>query len=232
MTRLLRLYPRGWRARYGAELASILEARPPTLGDRVDLIRGAFDAHVHPELVDPEAEPTDPASGSVLAALLLGLGSVVWLVGVATVGVQPLGFGDRDASPLGIAIAAAGLLYAAGLARLVRSLRGLIGSAVIAGFALLVVPMTWPLNVIGFHGVTFGLATAALLRASAGRWPSWLAAVFWLAALIGLGTNVDSFSIWLATLTPMAMALLAVLSLFGRLPTGRPHDFEPEGAAT
>jgi len=46
---LLRLYPREWRERYGEELAALLEAqRPLRVAVIADLVRGAFDAHLHP----------------------------------------------------------------------------------------------------------------------------------------------------------------------------------------
>ena len=50
MKRLIDLYPRLWRERYGAELEEFV-ARRPGLRAAVDLVRGAFDAHLHPELV-------------------------------------------------------------------------------------------------------------------------------------------------------------------------------------
>ena len=49
-TGLLRLYPRAWRERYGDEFAELLSARPPSVRDRVDIVRGALDARVHPQL--------------------------------------------------------------------------------------------------------------------------------------------------------------------------------------
>jgi hypothetical protein len=46
---LVRLYPRAWRERYGEELSAQLEAqRPLRIGDVADLVRAAFDAHLHP----------------------------------------------------------------------------------------------------------------------------------------------------------------------------------------
>jgi hypothetical protein len=50
MNRLLRLYPHAWRARYGDEFLALLEDRPPSLRERVDIVRGALDAHVDPQL--------------------------------------------------------------------------------------------------------------------------------------------------------------------------------------
>ena len=44
---LLRLYPSPWRARYGDEFKELLAARPPTVRDRVDIVRGAIDARIN-----------------------------------------------------------------------------------------------------------------------------------------------------------------------------------------
>ena len=234
MSRLLRLYPRPWRSRYGAELAEILAARPASLMDRLDLVRGAFDAHLHPELVDPDAEPRDfrdPAAGSVLAGLLIGLGSVLWLLGVASVAVLQPGLSGRDASMFGLFVPIAGVLYAAGIARLVWSggIPGRIGSAIIAGFALTILPMTWPLAVFGFYGLMFSLAVTGIGRAYAGRWPGWLAAAITIAAVLGLGTNTETGALWLAAGPALAMAMLALLSGFRRLPSGRAPTLAVEG---
>lgn len=48
VTRIVGLYPRAWRVRYGDELDALLEVGPLRLRDRLDLLRGALDAHLHP----------------------------------------------------------------------------------------------------------------------------------------------------------------------------------------
>ena len=75
--RLLRLYPGAWRRRYGHELAILLEDRPPTARDRVDLVRGAIDAHLH---------PIEPLRWPATAAAIAG---VVWTAGAAYALGQP-----------------------------------------------------------------------------------------------------------------------------------------------
>lgn len=45
---LLSLYPRAWRERYEEEFLALLEARPPDVHDRIDIVRGAMDARLHP----------------------------------------------------------------------------------------------------------------------------------------------------------------------------------------
>lgn len=64
MNRLLRLYPARWRTRYAQEMSELLEERPMTVTAGVDLIRGAIDAHRHPELTLAAAVGTD---GSIQA---------------------------------------------------------------------------------------------------------------------------------------------------------------------
>ena len=51
MSRLLRLYPAAWRDRYEAELVGTLQERPVGLTGSVDIVLGAIDAHLHPELI-------------------------------------------------------------------------------------------------------------------------------------------------------------------------------------
>jgi hypothetical protein len=51
MGQLLRLYPRAWRDRYGTEVTQLLQRHRVTLWTALDLLLGAFDAHVHPDLL-------------------------------------------------------------------------------------------------------------------------------------------------------------------------------------
>jgi hypothetical protein len=74
----LRLYPRAWRDRYADELLAVLASRPLTARARVDLLRGALDAHVH-----PLTSPAPP----VIATLVAG---IAWVVTALASSVQPL----------------------------------------------------------------------------------------------------------------------------------------------
>ena len=71
---LVQLYPRSWRARYGAEFAELLSARPPTMQDRLDIIRGAVDARIQPQVLDAPPQREVTAGDRVLgaAAVLVG----------------------------------------------------------------------------------------------------------------------------------------------------------------
>ncbi len=73
---LLWLYPRRWRQRYGDELAAMLAAEHGfSLRVLLDVVRGALDAWLHPELAGPAAtltgaplfEQFTPRSRAVLA---------------------------------------------------------------------------------------------------------------------------------------------------------------------
>ena len=67
MSGLLRLYPRQWRDRYGEEFEELLEQRPPSARHRLDIVRGALDAHLHPQLVDLALDVGDALQRILLA---------------------------------------------------------------------------------------------------------------------------------------------------------------------
>jgi hypothetical protein len=54
---LVRLYPAAWRERYGAELEELIDRQPASPPVVLDLLLGALDAHVHPELGPTAATP-------------------------------------------------------------------------------------------------------------------------------------------------------------------------------
>jgi uncharacterized membrane protein len=67
---LLCLYPRVWRARYEDEFLVVLSSRPLSLPEGIDIIRGAFDAHLHPRL--GTTEMSSPEKMRRMYALLRG----------------------------------------------------------------------------------------------------------------------------------------------------------------
>lgn len=50
MSWLLRLYPARWRKRYGEEFAAVLAGQRASLGLVFDVLGGAIDAHLHPQI--------------------------------------------------------------------------------------------------------------------------------------------------------------------------------------
>jgi hypothetical protein len=50
MTWLLKLYPPRWRRRYGDEFRALVGTRRLSVGDSIDVISGAIDAWIHPQM--------------------------------------------------------------------------------------------------------------------------------------------------------------------------------------
>jgi hypothetical protein len=146
MSGLIRLYPRDWRDRYETEFRGILSERRPTVSERFDIVRGALDAHLHPQVrrsVDPAALLPVPEE-DIRLARRLGIAAVIggafWPAawGVASIGpIQYDGAGAyRDGSAamplllIAVALLAAGLLGQ--LIRLPSEARLARGSATLA----------------------------------------------------------------------------------------------------
>ena len=73
---ILRAYPRAWRERYEHELGAMLATTPPRAGQLLDLLAGAVDARLHPDLArepgflrlataGPVVDPPAPTYGAV-----------------------------------------------------------------------------------------------------------------------------------------------------------------------
>jgi hypothetical protein len=110
-TWLLRLYPATWRARYGEEFTELLHARPPSPRDRFDILRGAVDARLNPQLTDGPVSriPTAADRLLALAGVLAGTLFTVWAT-IITVASPRWGSGDViDENLAGTAFAAGGL---------------------------------------------------------------------------------------------------------------------------
>jgi hypothetical protein len=71
MSWLLQLYPPGWRRRYGAELRELVAAQRFSIGAVIDLLAGAVDAWLHPELITPAT--ADSKGEAIMAGVLLQL---------------------------------------------------------------------------------------------------------------------------------------------------------------
>jgi hypothetical protein len=75
---LVRLYPGTWRARYGDEMRALLEGSRARRRDRLDLIRGALDAWLH-----PTTRSRVPAGAALI-------GGGLWTVAAAASVFQPV----------------------------------------------------------------------------------------------------------------------------------------------
>ena len=206
MSRLPGLYPRAWRERYGAEMEDLLLARPPSLVDRLDLLRGALDAWIHPQVrraaavVDRDAEPR-PAAGPAILALLGGVLFVAggWLLGTAPY-FTAAGYKDTGT---GVALLIAGMLASSVSALFVATEGGprRVACLMICG-SLLTIVQAWPIVLAGFYtyvGATIALGVLLLARRR------WLGLV-----LVASGVVLSFFN----TEDERALAAVAVGSLW------------------
>jgi hypothetical protein len=67
---LIRLYPRAWRHRYGDEMAQVLADQPVTLRLVVDLIAGAVDARINPQLSSAARNAVESNGGTAVTKIL------------------------------------------------------------------------------------------------------------------------------------------------------------------
>jgi plastocyanin len=130
MTALLRLYPRAWRDRYEDEFLALLESRPPDVLDRVDIVRGAVDARLHPQRrADGAPDPTDGGGVRIsdrLVAAGVFLGAGLLLAGIVAAVNGPMVTDEhgtyRDGAAALPFFVAALVLLAAGAIRTTRRL--------------------------------------------------------------------------------------------------------------
>ena len=70
MTWLIRLYPPAWRRRYGRELAELLAAQPASFRTAVDLVAGAVDAWLNPQLSTAVTAANAKGAGAMVPKML------------------------------------------------------------------------------------------------------------------------------------------------------------------
>jgi hypothetical protein len=203
MSRLVWLYPAAWRTRYEAEFVALLEDRPPSLLARVDIVRSALDAHLHPQVLEPRAaEPVPPLpEGDIRLSRRLGLGAfagtVLWMTAWALYAAAPVvydGYGPyRDGAAAGPLLFGAVALLAGGLigqlVRLPRSARlARIGAVVAVPFTLLWGLAPWLLwAAVPMIGGLVALAVGARMSRAWSNWPAGSVAVA-CVVVVGLVT--------------------------------------------
>jgi hypothetical protein len=228
MRTLLRLYPAAWRERYGDEVAALLEEHPPTLLDHLDLIRGALDARLHPQVPGAAAAPDKelPVNQRLLG-VMAAIGGLAWLIGFASLLVMPLDeYGFPDASIAIIAAALASSFIGIALGELgtregsatSRRTGHVIAVASVAAAVTMFIP--WPVFVIGLYAFPIIGILAAARGALNGTFPGWFGAVFAIASLASMvgylgGTGQQAAVVLMAALGPAGLAL-AWLALRGR----------------
>jgi hypothetical protein len=224
MSPLVGLYPRAWRTRYGEELEDLVAARPPGLGGSIDLVRGALDAHRHPELVDVTAPlPTgaEPVSRqryeNLRVARRLGIasrfGAVLWIFAWVVAANGPMvGTGDdayRDGMAAMPLYFVALLLLSAGLIGQMIRLPARARVARLGAFIAIFAATAWAFGPWLFMFATVLFVSLMLL--ALGAW--WSNEWSGLAALAvvgstGIGTVLAVVSLLVGFRGPLGQAVL------------------------
>jgi len=220
MNTLLRLYPRAWRERYGDELVALLEEHPASLIDQFDLIRGAVDARLHPQVPAAGALPDkEILMPQRQLGVVATIGGIAWILSVVSFNLLPAtpeGYVDMSLAIPGLAIG----ISMIGIALGELGTRHSSATSARTGHAVAVISvalagslfMPWPIMVIGFLGFPV-LAVLAVLRGALNRAiPGWfvafafvVAAVTWVAGILGDAT----VSPWAIILVGPAALVLA-----------------------
>jgi hypothetical protein len=231
MSSLLRLYPQAWRARYGDELLALLQDRPASVTDYFDLIRGALDARLHPQVpgaaaVSDKELPVNQRSFGFLAAA----GGIIWILAILSMFVLPRdaeGSRSLGLAMVGMALAMAFIGAALGdlgtrraSATSERTGRLVIVVSLALGLTLVI---AWPIFLFGLFGFPILAALLAIRGTRNGVFPTWFAVVASIAALGVLGgIGVDMQAGRDQTLALIAVVGVPALLLAGLALRGTP----------
>jgi hypothetical protein len=248
MSRLVRLYPGPWRERYEAEFLQLIEDRPPSPLERLDIIRGALDARLHPQVIDAPPEPmpwTHRLPG--LLSLSAGLALCLAVLGISF-GPGP-DWGAAE-SFIGIAVILGPIslpgVYLASQRRPLALVGGAFGGAIVAANLLGWDGLSNVLRTVAAPVLICGLLAMAALRAGIaprGRWIAIVCGVFLPLLLVaGITLVRETTGVTLVDVTgPMAALFvlpygLAWLVIGLRMavrgsPTIVDRPFDPSAAA-
>ena len=231
MTRLIALYPRPWRDRYEIEFRALMAERSPSPLDRIDIVRGALDARLHPQLSSPDPGGSANSHPARLGGVLAVLGGALWAAaGIAFNSASysaVLGYKDTD-SAFVVCMAAA---FVAGLAAVTvsRSLPGrhvfLSISASAALLGALAIALPWPILALGFMATIVGTVLFGFLASTR---LGLTGIVLAMAALMAFGFNTeDERALFLLPLGAAWALFGAVLAI-----RGAPADATSEAPET
>lgn len=69
MNWLLQLYPASWRERYGEEFGAVLASQRASVGLVLDVLGGAIDAHLYPQIQNSNSKPIEEEDTMTLLML-------------------------------------------------------------------------------------------------------------------------------------------------------------------
>ena len=215
MSRLVRLYPRPWRDRYEEEFLALLEERPPTMGDLLDTVRGALDAHLNPQ---GQAEPT-PWTHRIPGLLALIAGAMWSVAFIAFVFWHDKAWEVAGLIPVSMLLMFLSLPgdYMAAHGRQIAIALGVVGLCIVVAN----LPYSLPTAIAGLAGYLIalgGVLTLAAIRAEigpSGRWTLLVLAVILPAVIgfplaLGLGDISEDEAWLLGVLLPYGFAWVFV----------------------
>jgi hypothetical protein len=190
MSHLLALYPEAWRARYGDEFIALLEDRPPKLRERFDIVRGALDAHVSPQLPGPDRVSDRAGLGAIVGFALFYVALVLALNGPEH--IDEYGTYRDGMAAVPFFLLAMALLSIALFRTVLRLPPAKVGARAVGliglGCGLLwsMAPWLVPLLMIFLVGVV----VVAVAAYRAGLWPVWLPVLLALCVVAPLVIGV------------------------------------------
>jgi hypothetical protein len=211
MIRLVALYPRTWRDRYEEEFLALLSERPPDPLDRIDIVRGAIDARLHPQVQGAPVEPEPPVVRGpwpVRAGWLTLLGGVLWIATMIVAVNAPIvvdgGRPYRDAAAAAPLFFTAVVLLGVGMLAVVLELPAPARAARTAAFVSSLVGLLWalaPWLVMAAMVAFAGLLVVAVAAWRAGRWSS-----------LELGILVAGVALWCGPILAYAVGVWVPLT--------------------
>jgi hypothetical protein len=210
MSRLVRLYPRPWRERYEDEFLRLIQDRPPSRLERFDIVRGAIDAWLHPQVRRAAASAAHGDAGTtrvVIAAVLGGLAFAASGVSIALARIGPDGYKDND---LGVPILIGGMVLTGIAALLAATESRTLRTSWIMILGALGTLLPWPFLVIGFFTYIFATCGLGILFIARGRVVGF--------ALLGIGLLLPSFNTeneWALAAVPVGILWIAFAMAVG-----------------
>jgi hypothetical protein len=195
MSALIRLYPRAWRDRYETEFRELLEARRPGVRDRIDIVSGAIDARLHPEVPGqvPGGVPHRRVPVATITSMVGGVAFLGW-IGLILRDFRGWGTGQPGSEALLLVLSAISTIaLVAAHAAIVFAGAGTIRPIGVLGGSIAAV--TFGLSVLGAGSLTVIalLASALLAIGSSGRViPAWLG-VGWVLSVAAMIVGMTAF---------------------------------------
>jgi hypothetical protein len=169
------------------EFDALISSRPPSVVDRLDIIRGAIDARLHPQLRGPDRVPDRSGFATLAGFGLLAVAVIIWANG--PVRYDEYGMYREGEGGLAFVLLAAALL-SVGLYRVVDRLPAGASVARISGWIAIIAGPVWSIMPwVMPLGVLF-LVSVMVVAGGAGRahiWPAWLVAIIILVPAIPAG---------------------------------------------